>query len=37
MRVVEDEAETNPRKHRANGGNGYGHKDTTQVREGANE
>jgi hypothetical protein len=36
MRVVEDEAKTNPRKHRGNCGNSYGNKKTTQAREGTN-
>jgi hypothetical protein len=35
MRVVEDEAEADPRYHRANGGNGDWNKNTTQAREGA--
>jgi hypothetical protein len=36
MRVVEDEAEADPRYHRANGGKGDWNKNTTQAREGAN-
>jgi hypothetical protein len=36
MRVVEDEAEADPRYHRANGSNGDWDKNTTQAREGAN-
>ena len=36
MRVVEDEAEADPRYHRAYGGKGDWNKNTTQAREGAN-